>query len=155
MAGGVSVEVKRALMLVAASALCSCAVAQRPVVFSTQGTEGDATERVGRALAAAGHKPVFVDPAARRVEAAWEVLTPVNGQVQGFPGVLARRLVAEWTVGAQLELTVRMDVKRCVQGDAYVEGWELSGTCESVGDAMPQVLQAELERVGAQVKAGL
>ena len=114
MARGLAVEVKRALTLVAASALWACAVAQRPVVFSTPSADGDATERVGRALAAAGHKPVFVDPAARRVEAAWEVLTQVNGQVQGFPGVLARRLVAEWTVGAELQLTVRMDVKRCV-----------------------------------------
>ncbi len=149
----------RRLTMWAMLGAAGCVTAQRPVTLQFGAANEEPTAVVARALAAAGQPPIVVDPTLHIVQSRWEVSNFGYGFVNGMAATLVRRYTASWTkdsAGAVVA-TVKLDLMRCVQGDAWVmnDGREVQGMCETVAEGVPDAFQKELDAAGLSMKAAL
>jgi hypothetical protein len=140
---------------VLAVAAMACTQPQRPYTF-TVAAHPDGVSRVVRALAGAGWSVARQDPAAGVVETRWRSTGFKYGFVaDGRPAVIVQRYIVLVAPGqGQTAVTVRADLKKCVEGGLSVGDVEVREGCEQLDGVLGRY-QEELDRLGTQLRSAL
>jgi len=133
----------------------ACGALQKPVHFTTTAKLDTAIETVVETLTSIGLRPQKVGRQSNVVQTRWKDSLVVNGKVKGKPATVLRRFVVTLLPeGDKLNVTIRMDGKRCQSIETKASGSDRHGPCEEL-TVMPKKLQEELYGLGQKLEQAL